>query len=98
MVAFAAGTFLGLIFGIIQVVFRGKQALPFGPSLAIGVMITLLFWQAIAPRAWLLFSDPFYLGFFGVVGPVLFVVVAFLFRLVRGSAPPEESDEAGKGL
>jgi leader peptidase (prepilin peptidase)/N-methyltransferase len=88
LVAFAVGVFPALAFGIVQVVTRGKQAMPFGPSLAIGVMVALLCWSQIAPRAWLLLSDRFMLAFLGITCPVLFVVVAFALR-IRGKGPPD---------
>jgi leader peptidase (prepilin peptidase)/N-methyltransferase len=96
LVAFAAGVFPALVFGIVQVATRGKQAMPFGPSLAIGVMVALLCWSQIAPRAWLLLSDPVMLGFFGFTCPVLFVVIAFGLRIIRGNGPPDDSDDPGK--
>ncbi len=96
LVAFGAGVLPALVFGIGQALFRGKQAMPFGPSLAAGVMIALLGWQSLAPRAWLLLSVPFYLGFFAVVCPVLLLVIAFALRLVRGSEPYDDFDEKKK--
>jgi leader peptidase (prepilin peptidase) / N-methyltransferase len=97
LVAFAAGVFPALLVGVVQVISRGKQAMPFGPSLAIGVMVTVLCWHWIAPRAWLLLSDSFMLTFFGVACPVLFVAVAFLLRIVRGPGPPDEPPDESKG-
>ena len=96
LVAFAAGVFPALVFGILQAVLRGKQAMPFGPSLAVGVMVALLWWYWIAPRAWLLLSDPFMLAFFGIVCPVMFVVIAFGLRIFRGPGPPDDFNDPGK--
>jgi leader peptidase (prepilin peptidase)/N-methyltransferase len=96
LVAFAAGVFPALLFGIALIVTRRKEVLPFGPSLAIGVMIAVLCWKWIAPRAWLLLSDLEMLTLFGVVCPLLFVAIAFCLRLIRGTNPIEEGDEAGK--
>ena len=42
VIAFFVGVFPALLFGLTQLMFRGDQALPFGPSLALGVVITLL--------------------------------------------------------
>jgi hypothetical protein len=58
----------------------GGQALPFGPSLAIGVIITVLLWPGISRNAHILF-DPLFLGVMGIGGAVSMVVLAFLFRL-----------------
>ncbi len=47
LIAFFAAILPGLVLGILQVMLRGNQAMPFGPALAIGVMLTLLTWPAI---------------------------------------------------
>jgi leader peptidase (prepilin peptidase) / N-methyltransferase len=97
LVAFAAGVFPAMFVGVAQLVFRGKQLLPFGPSLAIGVMLALLCWPRIAPRAWLYLSDAPTMLALSVLAGVLLIVLAFFFRLIRGVEPPEALDEVGKG-
>jgi leader peptidase (prepilin peptidase)/N-methyltransferase len=91
LVAFGAGVFPALVFGIGQLFFRGKQAMPFGPSLALGVMIALLCWHWIGDRAWLLLSDPVMMGIFGVVCPTLLLFLAFVGRILRGTGPPDDT-------
>ncbi len=90
LVAFAAGVFPALVVGLGQLVFRGKQAMPFGPSLAVGVLIALLGWPWIADRAWIFLSDPVLLLFFGIVAPLLFFALTLVLRVVVGGGPPEE--------
>jgi leader peptidase (prepilin peptidase)/N-methyltransferase len=96
LVAFFAGVFPALLFGVVQVVTRGKQVMPFGPSLAAGVMIALLCWPLIADRVWVLLSDVWMLGFFGFVAPLLLLTTAFILRLARGVEPPDGMYDAGK--
>lgn len=96
LVAFGAGVFPALLFGVVQIASRGKQVMPFGPSLAAGVMVALLCWPWIAPRAWLLLSDTWMLGFLGIVAPTLLLATAYVLRITRGVEPPDDNDDAGK--
>jgi prepilin signal peptidase PulO-like enzyme (type II secretory pathway) len=96
LVAFGAGVFVALVFGVVQMISRGEQVMPFGPSLAVGVMIALLCWPLIAEKAWMALSDTFYLQLFGFTAPVLLLVIAFALRIARGVEPPEEMNGAGK--
>lgn len=91
LAAFVAGVFPALFFGIVQIVRRGQQMLPFGPSLAIGVMLALLGWPHLAPRIWPLLSEPLVLLFLGVFCPVSLLAVSFLLRLLHGNEPAEGS-------
>jgi leader peptidase (prepilin peptidase)/N-methyltransferase len=56
--AFFIAVFPGLIFGVAQIMFRRDNSLPFGPALAIGVLITWLGWHWIGPRTQPLFFNP----------------------------------------
>ena len=49
LTAFFLAVVPGLMFGMVQIFQRGDNALPFGPSLAIGAMIAALGWQEIGP-------------------------------------------------
>ena len=62
----------------------GDQPFPFGPSLAVGVAITLAAWPTLGGQFQPLFFDPTFLGLLAVAGGVIFVVVCFLLRLLRG--------------
>jgi leader peptidase (prepilin peptidase)/N-methyltransferase len=84
LVAFFVSVFPGLIFGVLHLFRRGNQALPFGPSLALGVLITLFGWRALGEFVRPLFFEPIVLGFFAVVGPVLLLVISFALRLLGG--------------
>jgi len=84
LVAFFVSVVPGLFFGVLHLVRRGNQALPFGPSLAMGVMITLLGWRVLGESVRPLFFEPLLLGFIAVVGPVLLLVISFVLRLVGG--------------
>ena len=61
------------------------KAMPFGPSLAIGVMITLLGWPYIGRPYEPLFFDPLLLGLLVGLGAVLLLITSFMLRVLRGS-------------
>jgi leader peptidase (prepilin peptidase)/N-methyltransferase len=83
VVAFFMGVFPALLFGIYHLISRGNQELPFGPSLAIGIVVTLLGWQWIAAR---LGSLPFELPvivFLGSAAVVFLFIAALFLRIAR---------------
>ncbi len=66
-----------------QLVFRKDNSLPFGPHLALGVMITCLGWQWLGmPWQLLFFWGEMLLGMCVVLAVVMFVL-AFAMRLLR---------------
>jgi leader peptidase (prepilin peptidase)/N-methyltransferase len=72
-----AGFFISVgpavVFGLINVLFKGDHSLPFGPSLAAGVMTACLTWRWLGPHLQVLF-------FFGTIMIGLVVVmIVFLF-------------------
>jgi leader peptidase (prepilin peptidase)/N-methyltransferase len=94
LVAFFVGVFAALFFGIVQLIRRGDQALPFGPALAVGAVITLLTWPTIGrnPNLYLLFSEAWLLGGIAVVGAAFLLLASFILRIIRGPEPPEPSE------
>lgn len=83
VVAFFVAVLPGLVFGILQLVFRGDNAMPFGPALAVGVAITTLCWRWLGPKVQpLLFWGELLIVMSGLC--VLFLAVAGLFlRFMR---------------
>jgi leader peptidase (prepilin peptidase)/N-methyltransferase len=72
-----AGFFISVlpavVFGAINVAFRGDNSLPFGPSLAAGVMTASLMWRWVGP-----YAQP--IAFFGTILIALVaIMVVFLF-------------------
>jgi leader peptidase (prepilin peptidase)/N-methyltransferase len=57
VVSFFAGTFVALFFAVPLLIFRRENMLPFGPGLAIGVVITMMSWPRIGPGLQLYFFD-----------------------------------------
>jgi leader peptidase (prepilin peptidase)/N-methyltransferase len=89
VMAFFVAAFPALLFGVVQVFRKGDQHLPFGPSLAAGVLLTVFFWPRIGPHFWILFSSPWFLLIVGSAGAVMLLITAVFLRLARGV--PEES-------
>lgn len=57
VMGFFLGAFVALFFAIPQALFRGDNSLPFGPGLAIGLMIAWLGWPWIGPTVQFPFFD-----------------------------------------
>jgi hypothetical protein len=94
VVAFFISVFPAMLVGVAQMVFRGSQELAFGPSLSLGVVLTMLGWHWIAPHVQGLFFDLTLLLIFVPTGAVFLLAASFLIRLVRG---PGGGDEPAKG-
>jgi leader peptidase (prepilin peptidase)/N-methyltransferase len=84
VVAFLVSVFPGLLFALAALLRRGEEHLPFGPALALGVLITLFAWPRLAPNFRILFFDPVFLGVIGGGGALALLAVSFILRLMRG--------------
>jgi leader peptidase (prepilin peptidase) / N-methyltransferase len=86
LVSFFVALAPGLLFGVAQLVRRGEQALPFGPSLAIGIVLTPWLWPFVADFEPLrfLFFEPLFGGVLAAAAAVMLLAISFLFRL-RGT-------------
>jgi leader peptidase (prepilin peptidase)/N-methyltransferase len=84
LLAFFVSAFPALLFGGAQLLRKGDQRLPFGPSLAAGVLLTLFFWPSLGRHFWVLFSEPLFLLILAGLGAVLLLVVGLVLRLTRG--------------
>lgn len=83
--------FPGLLFGVAQLARRGNQALPFGPSLAMGVVLTLALWPFLgdSDALRLVFFDPLFLGIIIGGGTIFLLVAGLFFRFILGTPPAE---------
>jgi leader peptidase (prepilin peptidase)/N-methyltransferase len=96
VVAFFVAVLPGLIFAVAHLIVRRSQALPFGPSLAVGVVLTVLLWPGLGNYVGPLFFFPkFLLAIFGGgTGLLLFLsFLLWLFRWLMGG----EDDGGGRG-
>jgi leader peptidase (prepilin peptidase)/N-methyltransferase len=93
IVAFFLSAFPALLIGIGQIILRGSQMIPFGPSLALGTLGTLYGWRWIGPYLQDFFFDSTVMLVLGIAGAVALLLVSFLLRLIRGV--PEDETPAG---
>lgn len=84
LVAFFVSVFPALLLGIVQLVVRGNKPMPFGPSLALGVMLTLYGWRWLGPYFQPLFFDRTLMLVLAGVGAFFLLVISFILRLLRG--------------
>lgn len=83
VLAFFVSVGPALLFAIAQLVRRGEQAMPFGPSLSLGVIVTLLAMPVLGPHFGPGFFDPVMVALLGVAGSVSLLAVSFVLRLIR---------------
>jgi leader peptidase (prepilin peptidase)/N-methyltransferase len=83
VLAFFVAVLPGLVFAILHTIRRGTQALPFGPALAVGVVLTVLAWPALGEYVRPLFFEPTFLLAVGGGGALMLVLIAFLLWLFR---------------
>ena len=83
VVGFFIGVFAGLLFGILQWVVRGENMLPFGPGLAIGVVVSFLCWRWIGPNLQQAFFNPYIILAVGGLGCFLLLAASYCLRVLR---------------
>jgi leader peptidase (prepilin peptidase)/N-methyltransferase len=91
LIAFFVSVFPALVLGIGYMIVRRDQQLPFGPSLALGILLTLFGWRWIGPRFQPIFFDRTLLIVGAVSGAFFLLVTSFMLRLIRGTPAQEEA-------
>jgi leader peptidase (prepilin peptidase) / N-methyltransferase len=86
LIAFFVSVFPALILGIGYLIARGNQHMPFGPSLALGVLLTLFGWRTIGLHFQMLFFDRTLLIIMTVAGAIFLLAISYLLRVSRGGA------------
>lgn len=94
VVAFFVGALVTLGFAIVQMVVFRDNALPFGPGLAAGVMLTVLGWHAIGPAVQAPLFWPTMLGICVVAGAGFMLVASVFLRRVRPGRKEELTADA----
>jgi leader peptidase (prepilin peptidase)/N-methyltransferase len=85
VVAFFVSVFPALLVGLGHLIIRGNQEMPFGPALALGVLITMLCWRWIGEAQairMVFFSGPLLAALAGG-GLVVLLLASFAIRVVR---------------
>jgi leader peptidase (prepilin peptidase)/N-methyltransferase len=93
LVSCFVATFPGLLFGVAQLLRHGNQALPFGPSLALGVVLTLWLWPLLNDLEGirLLFFHPVMLPAIAGCMAMLLLLAGLLLRFAFGTPRPTET-------
>jgi leader peptidase (prepilin peptidase) / N-methyltransferase len=90
VVAFFLSVVPALFFGIALLIARNDHSLPFGPSLSLGILGTMLGWRWIAAYPGVrvvFFWGAFLLGLV-VAGAVFLFLISFALRLLKGAPAP----------
>jgi leader peptidase (prepilin peptidase)/N-methyltransferase len=85
VMSFLIATFPALLLGMLQLLRKGDQALPFGPPLALGVLLTLFLWPAIGGYIQPIVFEGWFLAMLGGMGAACLLFMAFVLRLLRGT-------------
>jgi leader peptidase (prepilin peptidase)/N-methyltransferase len=90
IVAFFVAVLPGLVFALVQLIVFRDNSLPYGPSLAMGVILSMLAWSWIGPRFQIVFFNPLFLAILGAGACVVIIVCSYGFRLGRLARGSEE--------
>jgi len=77
--------FIGLAHGLLQVVMRRENELPFGPSLCLAAVALVVAWRPIWERTAATFDRPVELALVATAVVVLTAVSLFMLRRIRGN-------------
>jgi leader peptidase (prepilin peptidase)/N-methyltransferase len=83
VMAFFVSVLPALVVGVIQLIVFRDNTLPFGPSLAMGVMLSWLGWAWLGPPLQHVFFWGLIMAICASLGAVLMLVTSFLLRLIR---------------
>jgi len=83
VLGFFAAAPVGLVFGLAQLLFTGRQALPFVPALSVGLLLVLFNWPALGRHFAPGFFDPILMAALTVFLVLGLPALAFLLRLIR---------------
>jgi leader peptidase (prepilin peptidase)/N-methyltransferase len=81
VLAFFVSVVPALVIGVIQVVVYGDNSLPFGPSLALGVVITWLGWHWIGPPTQIILFNGPWMAILAISCGVFMLAASYLIRL-----------------
>lgn len=82
--------FPGLLFGLVQLLLHGNKPLPFGPSLALGVLLTLWLWPILGEcgAVRLVFFVPSVLASIATAGALFLLAAGLVCRFLFGTPHP----------
>jgi leader peptidase (prepilin peptidase)/N-methyltransferase len=81
--AFFIGVFPGMILGMVQMSYRGENTLPFGPALAVGIIVSMLFWGPIGENFAPIFYTELFLIAIVTISAVSMLIAGYVLRMMR---------------
>ena len=93
VMAFFVSVAPALVFGLVQWFVRRDNELPFGPSLAAGLLVTMLGWHWIGAYVQPLFFMGYLLLVLVAFGAIFMLGSAYLMRVTRRREPERPPDE-----
>jgi leader peptidase (prepilin peptidase)/N-methyltransferase len=84
LIAFFVAVLPGLFIGVAQLIIKGNQEFSFGPSLALGILITFLCWRWIGPVVQPVLFDGTIMPIIAIAGSIFLLVISFFLRIVKG--------------
>lgn len=88
VISFLAGGMVSLVVALPKLASRGDNELPFGPGLATGAILTMLFWQRIGSTLQVMLFNPMILGVLVVGCGAVLLLLSFLFGIFQRPTPP----------
>jgi len=86
VIAFFLGAMVTLVFAIVQLIVYRDTSLPFGPGLAVGLVLTWLGWRWIGPAVQALLFNEVLIFIFVGGGAGIMLLMSAILRLFRGPA------------
>jgi leader peptidase (prepilin peptidase)/N-methyltransferase len=87
VVAFFVSALPALVFGLIRLIAKRDNELPYGPSLAAAVVVVWLCWRWIGPGVQVLFFWGEMLVALALVGAIFMLFSSYAIRVIRGGRP-----------
>ncbi|HEY8503072.1 MAG TPA: prepilin peptidase [Gemmataceae bacterium] len=80
LAAFFLGAVAALVMALPSLFLRGENSLPFGPGLAVGIVLAWFWWPSMGPHLQIILFDKVMLIVVGGLGAVLLFLLTFLMR------------------
>lgn len=86
VIGFLVGGLVSLVLALPNLIMQGERELPFGPGLAIGIVLTWMSWSLIGPEAQMVLFHPMLLFFFGAGCGAVILVLSYVLSKFQSQA------------
>jgi leader peptidase (prepilin peptidase) / N-methyltransferase len=89
LIVFFIAPFAAIVIGLFRLIFRHRSEIPYGPFLCLAALTTILYWEPLWDRTWLLFSVGWLVPLaiaacFALMPPMLYGVRSVMSHFGRG--------------